>query len=48
MYEMYYKIDGVEYHKSLNAGSEDEAYYTLSSLYPTKDVEIIKAVKIGM
>lgn len=48
MYEVWYKIDGVEYHKSLNAGSKDEAYYTISGLYPTKNVEVIKVEKIGM
>lgn len=48
MYEVWFKIDEVEYHKSINAGSEDEAYYTISGLYPTKEVKIIKVEKIGM
>lgn len=48
MYEVIYKIDGIEHKKSINAGSEDEAYYTISGLYPTKKVDIIKVTKIGM
>lgn len=48
MYEVWYKIDEIEYHKTVNAGSVDEAYYTISGKYPTKDVEVIKVEKIRM
>lgn len=48
MYEVIFKIDGIEHRKTLNAGSEDEAYYTISGLYPTKQVDIVKVRKIEM
>lgn len=48
MYEVLYEIRGIEHRKTINAGSEDEAYYTIAGLNPTSDVKILKVKKIGM
>lgn len=48
MYEVEFEIRNVVHKQTVNAGSEDEAYYTISGLYPTDKVKILSVRKVGM
>lgn len=48
LYEVTFTIKGIEHKQIVNAGSEDEAYYSISGLYPTDDVKVIKVREINL
>lgn len=48
MYEVEFEINGITHKQTVNGGSEDEAYYTISGLYPTDRVKVITVKKVGM
>lgn len=48
MYEVTFRRNGILHKQTVNAGSTDEAYYTISGLYPTDKITDINVRKIEM
>ena len=46
MYEVTFEKNGIEHKQLVNAGSKDEAYYTISGLYPTAKITIIEVKEV--